>query len=168
MKIAGSFLSDPDLLLLDEPLTGTDPVVRRDIIDLIKTLNKDHGHDIIVSSHVLHEIERMTHQVALIYKGRAVASGDIDEIRHLMSDHPHNIVLEGEGMLKLAQSLLEKDFTVSLELSHDRRVLNIKVSRPDDFFDTIPTLMQECGCALERMESLDDDLESVFKYLVRW
>jgi ABC-2 type transport system ATP-binding protein len=168
MKIAGSFLNDPDLLLLDEPLTGTDPVVRRDIIELIKTLNKDHGHDIIVSSHVLHEIERMTHQVALIYKGRAVASGDIAEIRRLMSDHPHNIVLEGKGMLRLAQSLLEKDFTVSLELSQDRNVLNIRVSRPDDFFDLIPSLVKDCGCVLERMESMDDDLESVFKYLVRW
>ena len=121
MKIAGSFLNDPEILLLDEPLTGTDPMVRSEIIDLMKPLNKDHGHDIIVSSHVLHEIERMTHQVAFIYKGRAVASGDISEIRWLMSDHPHNIVLEGKEMLALAQSLLDKQFTVSLELSPDRR-----------------------------------------------
>ncbi len=168
MKIAGSLIHDPELLLLDEPLTGTDPMVRREIIDLVKHLHKDHGHDIVVSSHVLHEIERMTHQVALIYKGRAVASGDISEIRRLMSDHPHDIVLEGKEMLALARLLLDKQFTVSLELSPDRRTLHVKVSQPEEFFDEVPDLIRESGSTIERMESLDDDLESVFRYLVRW
>ena len=168
MKIAGSLIHDPELLLLDEPLTGTDPMVRREIIELVRHLHKDHGHDIVVSSHVLHEIERMTHQVALIYKGRAVASGDISEIRRLMSDHPHDIVLEGKEMLALARLLLDKKFTVSLELSPDRRTLHVKVSQPEEFFDEVPDLIKESGSTLERMESLDDDLESVFRYLVRW
>ena len=94
MKIAGALLHDPDMLILDEPLSGTDPLVRKEIIDLIKRLNKENGHDVIVSSHVLFEIERMTHGVVLIYKGRAVATGDISEIRDLIDKHPHNIVIE--------------------------------------------------------------------------
>lgn len=168
LKIAGSLLHDPRLLLLDEPLTGTDPVVRKELIDLIRDLNKMHGHDVIVSSHVLHEIERMTHMVALIYKGRAVASGDILEIRHLMSDHPHNILIEGMGMVDLAKVLITKAFTVSVELDPDRRRLMVKVDQPEQFFDHIPLLVEESGCQLERVESLDDDLESVFRYLVGW
>jgi len=168
MKIAGSLIHDPRLLLLDEPLSGTDPVVRREIIDLVKALNREHGHDIIISSHVLHEVERMTHSVALIYKGRAVATGDISEIRGLMNAFPHNIVLEGIGMIDMAKMLLDQRYTVSVEMTEDRRRLTVKVARPEEFFDSVPELVLATGCELESMYSLDDDLESVFKYLVRW
>ncbi len=166
IKIAGSLLHGPKLLLLDEPLTGTDPLIRKEIIDLIKDLHKVHGHDVIVSSHVLHEIERMTHQVALMYKGRSVASGDISEIRQLISGHPHNIVLEGKGMVELAKVLLTKPYTASIELRPDRQGMSVKVDRPEEFFDEVPGLVAESGCELETMNSMDDDLESVFRYLV--
>jgi ABC-2 type transport system ATP-binding protein len=166
IKMAGSMLHDPKLLLLDEPLTGTDPVARRDLMDLITDLNKVHGHDIIVSSHVLHEIERLTSNVALIYKGRAVASGGIHEIRALMSNHPHNIVLEGQGMVDLAKVLISKPYTVSVEMEPGRKGLIVRVSDPEAFFDSVPDLVRESGCELDTMHSLDDDLEAVFKYLV--
>jgi ABC-2 type transport system ATP-binding protein len=166
IKMAGSMLHDPKLLLLDEPLTGTDPVARRDLMDLITDLNRTHGHDIIVSSHVLHEIERLTSNVALIYKGRAVASGGIHEIRALMSGHPHNIVIEGQGMTELAKVLISKPYTVSVEMKEGRKGLIVRVSDPEGFFDSVTDLVTESGCELDTMQSLDDDLESIFKYLV--
>jgi ABC-2 type transport system ATP-binding protein len=166
IKMAGSMLHDPKLLLLDEPLTGTDPVARRDLMDLITELNRTHGHDIIVSSHVLHEIERLTPNVVLIYKGRAVASGGIHEIRALMSSHPHNIVLEGQGMTELAKALISRPYTVSVEMKVGRKGLVVRVSDPEAFFDSVAELVRESGCKLDTMQSLDDDLESVFKYLV--
>jgi ABC-2 type transport system ATP-binding protein len=166
IKMAGSILHDPKLLLLDEPLTGTDPVARRDLMDLITDLDKVHGHDIIVSSHVLHEIERLTSKVVLIYKGRAVASGRIHEIRALMSNHPHNIVLEGSGMVGMAKVLIEKPYTVSVEMTSERNGLVVRVADPETFFDSIADLVRESGCELRTMKSLDDDLEAVFRYLV--
>lgn len=168
MKIAGSILHDPQLLLLDEPLSGTDPVVRRELINMIKDLNRQFGHDIIVSSHVLFEVERMTHEVALLYKGRAVATGDISEIRGLMSKHPHHIVLEGENLVGMAKALLDLPYVVSVRFSDDRKALTAEVSKPDEFFNSMPQLIDQTGSRVESMRSLDDDLESLFKYLTGW
>ncbi len=166
MKIAGSLLHDPELLILDEPLSGTDPLVRKDLIDLIKRLNKEQGHDIIVSSHVLFEIERMTHNVALVYRGRTVASGDISEIRNLMDHHPHNIIIEGKGASTLAKMLLDQDYVVSVRFNDSRDSVTVQVSKPNPFFDGLPALIDEAKCSVTKMYSLDDNLEAVFRYLV--
>jgi len=168
LKIAGALLHNPKLLLLDEPLSGLDPLARRDIIQLIKRLNKDFGHTVIVSSHVLHEIERMTHNIVLIYKGRAVASGEISDIRNLIDRHPHNIIVEGFKIAELAKVLIDKDYTVSVGYNETRFSITVRVTRPDDFFDELPELLELTGSKIERMYSLDDNLESIFKYLVEW
>ncbi len=168
LKIAGALLHKPKLLLLDELLSGLDPIARRDIILLIKRLNKEYGHTIIVSSHVLHEIERMTHNIVLIYKGRAVASGEISEIRNLIDKHPHNIIVEGFRIGELAKALLDKDYTVSVGYNENRYSITARVTRPDDFFNDMPQLIESTGSKIERMYSKDDNLESIFKYLVGW
>jgi ABC-2 type transport system ATP-binding protein len=166
MKIAGAMLHDPELLILDEPLSGTDPLVRKDIIDLIKRLHREIGHDVIVSSHVLYEIERMTHNVALVYKGRAVASGDISEIRNLMDSHPHNIIIEGEKITVLAKILLDQTYVVSVSFNDSKDSMTVQVSKPDDFFNDLPALIDKTQCSVNKMYSLDDNLEAVFRYLV--
>ncbi len=167
IKIAGALIHDPDLLLLDEPLSGADPRARRSLIEIIKGLHKEEGKDIIVSSHVLFEVERMTSDVVLIYKGRAVASGDISEIRELMDKHPHNIVVEGEGMVELGKRLLDSYHTVSVSFMGGKDKLKVEVIKPDEFFDELPELILDIGGEIREMYSMDDNLEAVFEYLVR-
>lgn len=166
IKIAGPLLHDPELLLLDEPLSGTDPLARKELMDLIKSLHREHGHNIIVSSHVLFEVERLTKNVALIYKGRAVATGHISEIRGLIDKHPHNIIIEGDHLNELAKALLDYDYTVSVGFHQEKKGIIVQVSKPDEFFNAAPGLITKIGCEISRMYSLDDNLEAVFRYLV--
>ncbi len=167
MKIAGAMLHEPELLLLDEPLSGTDPLGRRELIDLVHTLHREHGHNVVVSSHVLHEIERLTSKVAVVYKGRAVATGDIHEIRSLIDAHPHNIVVESDQLEELARRFVGMGCVVSVQYGEGRKELVVQVSRPDEFFNAMPAIVGELGADVRKMHSLDDDLESVFRYLVR-
>jgi len=168
LEIARALAVRPKLLLLDEPLAGTDPLARKEIMDLIHSLHKDHGHNIIISSHVLFEIERMTKNVALVYKGRAVATGHISEIRALIDKHPHNIVIEGDGLNKLAKELLDQDYTVSVGFYEGKKSIWVQVTKPDEFFSDIPRIVNELGCNITKIHSLDDNLEAVFRYLVGW
>ncbi len=164
VKIAAALIHRPELLILDEPLAGTDPLGRKDLIDLIRSLHRESGFDIIVSSHVLREVERMTREIALLYKGRAIASGNVSEIRALIDQHPHRIVVRGEGTRELAKRLLDEGYVISVRLDGDG--ITVEVDDPEGFFTSIPGMTDDTGVRVEEMYSLDDSLEAVFEYLV--
>ncbi len=166
LKLAGALIHDPDLLFLDEPLSGADPKTRKDLIGVIGDLAEKRGHNVLVSSHVLSEIERMTDKIVLIYKGTVLASGEITEIRDLMDEHPHQVVIEGENKLGLAKRLLERDYVVSVGFEDNRRRLVIETQEPRDFFSEVSSMINESEIEVFEMYSRDDDLQAVFDYLV--
>jgi ABC-2 type transport system ATP-binding protein len=95
-----------------------------------------------------------------------VASGDISEIRNLMDSHPHNIIIEGGGITALAKILLDQTYVVSVSFNDSKDSVTVQVSRPDDFFNDLPAFIEKTGCTVNKMYSLDDNLEAVFRYLV--
>ena len=105
VKLAQSIAHDPEVLLLDEPVTGMDPVNRRRVIELVRRLGRE-GKTVLVSSHILHEVEAMTRRVLLIHNGRILAEGDVREIRDLLDEHPHTVALRAREPRRLAEAIV--------------------------------------------------------------
>ena len=163
IKIAQALAHNPDILFLDEPLAGTDPVGRRQIINLIRGFGEA-GKTVIVSSHILHEVEQMTSSILLINKGRIVADGNIYKIRELIDEHPHSIRVGCENPRSFAAKLTAFDDVVSIHFSE--RGFEISTTDPDACYRRIPKIAVESGIQLHRMSSLDNNLTAVFDYLV--
>jgi ABC-2 type transport system ATP-binding protein len=164
IKLAQALSHDPDILFMDEPLTGTDPVGRHKMIDLVQELG-DAGKTIIVSSHVLHEVEQMTRDILLINKGRVLAEGNIYKIRELIDEHPHTIFIDCDAPRKFAALLTEYDDVVRIEFNDDG--FQIATRNPDSCYPRIPQLAREHDIVLDGFMSPDNDLMSVFEYLVK-
>ena len=119
VKLAQALVHDPELLILDEPLTGMDPLMRRKTIRFIKDWARA-GKHIIVSSHILHEIESMTSNILLINNGRIVAEGNVHQIRDLIDTHPHTVYVRGADPRALARRFLAEDDVLSLKFETGR------------------------------------------------
>jgi ABC-2 type transport system ATP-binding protein len=164
LKLAQAIAHDPDLLLLDEPLNGLDPVNRRHVIDLVKSLGRA-GKTVVVSSHVLHEVEAMTRRIVLIHKGRLLAEGEVGEIRALLDAHPHTVAVRARDVRALARELVALSPIRALHFGADGEWLTAQTAEPDAFYQAVHEHAQRCGVI--EMYPTDDDLESVFRYLVR-
>jgi ABC-2 type transport system ATP-binding protein len=166
IKLAQSLVHEPDVLFLDEPLTGTDPVARRDLMDIILRLGSE-GKSVLVSSHVLHEVQSLTRSIVLLSRGRLVAEGDVRQIRDLIDEHPHQIVLVSDEYRKLAARLLAWDDVEGVRVLAGENGVMIETRAPDAFYARLPSLCLDEGLAIQSVYSDDDNLEAVFKYLVK-
>jgi ABC-2 type transport system ATP-binding protein len=163
IKLAQALAHDPEVLLLDEPVTGMDPVNRRRVVDLVKRLGRE-GKTVVVSSHILHEVEAMTRRVLLIHNGRILAEGDIREIRDLMDEHPHTVSLRARDPRRLGSAVVSLPSVLSLTFGDEGQWITVQTSRPDDFYAALHEVAVDTG--ITEMFSPDEDLESVFRYLV--
>lgn len=164
-KLAQTMVHNPRVLFLDEPLTGTDPVARRDLIDVIRGLAAT-GCSVVVSSHVLHEIQSLTPRIVLLHRGRLVAQGHVREIRDLIDKHPHRIVLVCDKFRELAAKLATCADVDGIKFLERESGLLVETRQPDAFYARLPALALSDGLALREVYSEDDNLEAVFKYLV--
>jgi ABC-2 type transport system ATP-binding protein len=164
-KIAQSIVHEPRVLFLDEPLSGTDPVARRDLIEVIRGLAAG-GASVLVSSHVLHEIHSLTQSIVLLHRGRLVADGNVREIRDLIDQHPHRIVLICDKSRELAARLAAWDHVTGIEFHDEDSRLLVETRQPDAFYNGLPALVASDGITPREVYSDDDNIEAVFKYLV--
>ena len=165
IKLAQAIVHDPQLLILDEPLSGMDPLGRRKTIRLIREWGRA-GKSIIVSSHILHEIESMTSNILLINNDRILAEGDVHQIRELIDEHPHTVYVRSEDPRRLARQFLERDDVISLRFESGAVV--VETAKPDAFYSRLTDIAAtgEYG-AIEEVTSPDDNLQAVFQYLVK-
>jgi ABC-2 type transport system ATP-binding protein len=165
VKLAQAIAHEPELLILDEPLAGMDPLARRRTIKLVKDWNRQ-GRSIVVSSHVLHEIESMTSNILLINQGRILAEGNVHQIRDLIDEHPHTVYIRADAPRGLARAFLEVDDVLSLRFE-DQAVV-VQTARPDVFYARLTAIAAsgEHG-VIHEVTSPDDNLQAVFEYLVK-
>jgi ABC-2 type transport system ATP-binding protein len=165
IKMAQALAHDPELLILDEPLAGMDPLARRRTIRMIKDWGRS-GRSVIVSSHILHEIESMTSNILLINQGRILAEGNVHQIRDLIDEHPHTVHVKADETRALARALLADADVLSLKF--ESGALVVQTGRPDAFYSRLTAIAAsgEFG-AIHEVTSPDDNLQAVFKYLVK-
>ncbi|MEP6918573.1 MAG: ABC transporter ATP-binding protein [Acidobacteriota bacterium] len=165
VKLAQAIVHDPDLLILDEPLSGMDPLMRRKTIRLIREWARS-GKSVIVSSHILHEIESMTANILLINNGRILAEGDVHQIRDLIDEHPHTVYVRAENPRMLARDFIDRVDVRSMKFEDGAVV--VETGKPDAFYARLTELAAsgEFG-AIEEVTSPDDNLQAVFQYLVK-
>jgi ABC-2 type transport system ATP-binding protein len=163
IKLAQALAHQPEVLFLDEPLTGMDPQNRKRISDLMKRLG-DEGRTVLVSTHILHELEQVTRRVLLIHNGRVLAEGDLGEIRDLLDRHPRSVRIKAKDTRGLARELVTLPDLVSLNLEDATQNLLAEIRKPDAFFTKVQEVSATYG--VEEMWVTDENLESVFSYLV--
>jgi ABC-2 type transport system ATP-binding protein len=165
VKLAQALVHDPELLILDEPLSGMDPIGRRRTIRMIREWARQ-GRSVLVSSHILHEIESMTSNILLINNGRILAEGNVHQIRDLIDEHPHTVYIRAGDPRRLAREFLAHADVISLRFEPGAVV--VETGKPDEFYARLTDLVADGSCGpVDEVTSPDDNLQAVFKYLVK-
>lgn len=165
IKLAQAMVHNPDIILLDEPLNGLDPVGRHEFLGVLEHL-AGLGKTILVSSHILYEVEQMTRSILLLHRGRLLATGDLGVIRELIDKYPHKVRIETPEPRIVASKLTESTNIVSAKIDERNQEIELEVRDPNSFYDTVSNLILDEQLPILSFTSPDNNLESVFHYLV--
>jgi ABC-2 type transport system ATP-binding protein len=163
-KVAAALVTDPQVLVLDEPLNGADPVQRVALIELFQRLGHE-GRTVIVSSHVLHEVERLAHRQIVIIRGRLAAAGEHRAIRDSLADRPRSVLVRTPDPRRLGADLLALPSVQGIAI--DSAGLVVTSPRAGELAEALPVVARKAGARLLEVRPLDDSLESVFRELLR-
>lgn len=163
LKLAQALAHDPDVLFMDEPLNGMDPVSRHQAIGAIRQLGEE-GRTVLVSSHILPEVEEMTRHIILIHRSKVLAEGDVTEIRDLIPEYPTVVSLRCPQPRDLAAHLVRQDHVMGVQCDGADRVV-VRTEHAVAFYRALPGWLLDAGLPIDEIHTLDDDLESVFNYL---
>ena len=162
-KIAHALVNDPELIVLDEPLQGCDPLARTTIMNVIRELGKL-GRTVLVSSHILSEIERITEQIVILHQGKLVALGNLHAIRERLDQIPHTIRIVGDDARALAKDILSHPAVFGVSFPNDHELL-IQTYHFGRMHAELPRLIVDNGHNVRLIDNPDDDLESLLHYL---
>jgi len=165
IKLAQAIAHEPEVLVLDEPLNGLDPMARAEIIDLFQLLAAD-GRHVIISSHILHEVDMISDQVILLNEGYVVAEGNIQGVRSEMEKHPLQILVRCDQPQLLAARVFEQDSAVEVKIHDDHKGMLISTRDADGFYLMLNRVVLEHNLRVEAVAPADEDVESVYQYLI--
>ena len=165
VKMAQALVHDPKVLLLDEPLNGMDPESRAQTISFIKKWGEE-GKCVVVSSHVLHEVEAMTSRILLVHHGRILASGQVPEVREAIAGRPLQVFIRCRSGREIAPELVGWPTVKSISFGADDRSITVEVTDAAAFYGRLGKLLASSEVGLEIINPLDDNLSAVFQYLV--
>ncbi|HEV2882437.1 MAG TPA: ABC transporter ATP-binding protein [Pyrinomonadaceae bacterium] len=165
IRLAQSIAHNPAVLILDEPLNGLDPMARAEIIRLFRQLAAE-GLYLIISSHILHEVDMMSDSVVLLNNGYVVAEGNVHGVRDEIEEHPMQILIRCDRPQALAARVFEQDGVVEARLHDDKQGLFVKTRRPDEFYLLLNRVVLDGDLQIESVAPADDDLGAVYQYLI--
>ena len=163
IKIAHALVNDPELIILDEPLQGCDPLARTTIMNVIRELGA-RGRTVLLSSHILQEIERITEQIVILHRGRLLALGNLHAIRSMLDEHPHSIRLTCEDPRAIAHLLVEDELVDGLQFETSETLV-LKTHHLGEMHAKLPSIIRSSGVRVTGIENPDDNLESILQYL---
>jgi ABC-2 type transport system ATP-binding protein len=165
VKLGQAIAHEPELLVLDEPLAGMDPLARRKTLRLLRNWAAG-GKNVIVSSHILHEVEALTSNILLMHNGRVLAEGNVHQIRDLIDEHPHTVCVRSKRPRELAKQLIGYDDLLSLRFEDE--AVFVQTAKPDVFYARLTEMAANDGSGeIYEVTSPDDNLQAVFDYLVK-
>lgn len=163
IKLAQALLTNPDLLVLDEPLSGIDPVGRQEMLELFRSLS-DEGKCLLISSHELEELEKLTDRIAILSRGRLAAHGTVLEIRQMLEDQPLSVRIDTQDPKRLASLLLLHTDLAGVDVRPGQLV--VRARHPRQFFDDFSKLVLAESIDIQRLEPLDESTHAILGYLL--
>jgi ABC-2 type transport system ATP-binding protein len=165
IKLAQALVHDPDVLVLDEPLNGVDPLGRSDLTRVFAEL-AGRGKAVLLSSHILGEMDRVADRVLFLYRGRVIAAGSLAQIRDALAHYPLNVRIATDRPRELAAKLLGLEAVQAVQLDGQGDLL-VQVHRPRDFYQALAEIVARDGFQVERLRTTDASAEAIFEYLMQ-